>query len=66
MDASRAATGIFEVFAIRIVRLDKGKISPGINQFRKFGEDIRHLVTAFPTPDIYNDLRVGPLGKCLF
>jgi hypothetical protein len=64
MEASRAATGMLEVFATRMVR--KGYPGLGVDQTGKFCQDLRDLVSPLAAPYIYYYVSIGPLGeRCL-
>ena len=63
METSRAATGMFEVLAMRIVRSISGRPERGSLSSGKLAQHLGHLVAALAAADVDDDVGVGPLGE---
>ena len=63
METSRAATGMFEVLAMRIVRSMRDLPGPRVVELGELGEHVGHLVAALAAADVDDDVGVAPLGE---
>ena len=66
MLASRAATGMLEVLAIRMVRSMSDAPVRGSIKRRELLEDLGEFVAAFSASDVDDHVGVGPFGEGLF
>ena len=65
MDTSRAATGMFEVLAMRIVRSISGRPERGSFSFGKLPQHLGHFVAALAAADEHDDFGIRPLRKLM-
>ena len=65
MLASRASTGMFEVFAIRTVRSSSERPVRGSSSARELLEHVGHLVAALAAADVDDHVGVAPLRDLL-